>query len=93
VGLQVHGAIGYTWEQDLHIWMRRAWSLGLAWGDDAFHRRRIADAILADGARLGPGETYAVSPRRPHLVTNGGETSATFLVLQGIGEYDYVPLT
>jgi mannose-6-phosphate isomerase-like protein (cupin superfamily) len=42
--------------------------------------------------RLGPGETYSVSPRRPHLVTNGGETSATFLVLQGIGEYDFVPL-
>src|SRR3989475_12990522 len=43
--------------------------------------------------RLGPGETYAVRPRRPHLVTNGGETSAVFLGLQGIGEYDYVPLT
>ena len=43
--------------------------------------------------RLGPGETYAVRPGRPHLVTNGGESSATFLVLQGIGEYDYVPLT
>ena len=43
--------------------------------------------------RLGPGESYAVRPGRPHLVTNGGETSATFLVLQGIGEYDYVPLT
>jgi mannose-6-phosphate isomerase-like protein (cupin superfamily) len=42
--------------------------------------------------RLGPGETYAVRPRRPHLVTNGGEGSVTFLVLQGIGEYDYVPL-
>lgn len=42
--------------------------------------------------RLGPGETYSVAPRRPHLVTNGGETSATFLVLQGIGEYDFVPL-
>ena len=42
---------------------------------------------------LGPGETYAVAPRRPHLVTHGGDTSATFLVLQGIGEYDYVPLT
>jgi quercetin dioxygenase-like cupin family protein len=42
---------------------------------------------------LGPGETYSVRPRRPHLVTNGGDTSATFLVLQGIGEYDYVPLT
>jgi quercetin dioxygenase-like cupin family protein len=42
--------------------------------------------------RLGPGETYSVRPRRPHLVTNGGDSSATFLVLQGIGEYDYVPL-
>jgi quercetin dioxygenase-like cupin family protein len=43
--------------------------------------------------RLKPGETYAVSPGRPHLVTNGSQTLATFLVLQGIGEYDYVPLT
>jgi quercetin dioxygenase-like cupin family protein len=42
--------------------------------------------------RLHPGKTYSIRPRRPHLVTNGGETSATFLVLQGIGEYDYVPL-
>jgi mannose-6-phosphate isomerase-like protein (cupin superfamily) len=42
--------------------------------------------------RLGPGDSYAVEPRRPHLVTNGGEASATFLVLQGIGEYDFVPL-
>ena len=43
--------------------------------------------------RLGPGETYTVKPRRPHLVVNGGDTSATFLVLQGVGEYDFVPLT
>ena len=42
--------------------------------------------------RLGPGESYAVAARRPHLVTNGGDTSATFLVLQGIGEYDFIPL-
>jgi quercetin dioxygenase-like cupin family protein len=42
--------------------------------------------------RLGPGETYSVRPGRPHLVTNGGDCSATFLVLQGLGEYDYVPL-
>lgn len=41
---------------------------------------------------LGPGDTYSVRPRRPHLVTNGGDRSATFLVLQGIGDYDYVPL-
>jgi mannose-6-phosphate isomerase-like protein (cupin superfamily) len=42
--------------------------------------------------RLGPGETYTVKARRPHLVTNGGKESATFLVLQGIGEYDFVPM-
>jgi mannose-6-phosphate isomerase-like protein (cupin superfamily) len=43
--------------------------------------------------RLGPGDTYSVRPRRPHLVTNGGDCSTTFLVLQGMGEYDFVPLT
>jgi quercetin dioxygenase-like cupin family protein len=42
---------------------------------------------------ISPGETYAVRPGRPHLVTNAGESSATFLILQGIGAYDYVPLT
>jgi len=57
--LQVHGAIGYTWEQDLHIWMRRAWSLEMAWGRNDFHRRRVGDAILSEGARLGPGETFS----------------------------------
>jgi mannose-6-phosphate isomerase-like protein (cupin superfamily) len=43
--------------------------------------------------RLERGQTYSVPPRRPHLVTNAGQTSAVFLVLQGIGEYDFVPLT
>ena len=42
--------------------------------------------------RLAAGDTYTVQPRRPHLVVNGGTRSATFLVLQGIGEYDFVPL-
>ena len=56
--LQVHGAIGYTWEQDLHIWMRRAWSLEQAFGKTAFHRSRVEAAVLRDDARLGPGETF-----------------------------------
>jgi len=41
---------------------------------------------------LGPGESYAVAPGRPHLVTNAGDGSMTILVLQGVGDYDYVPL-
>jgi alkylation response protein AidB-like acyl-CoA dehydrogenase len=58
VALQVHGAIGYTWEQDLHLWMRRAWSLEQAFGRSAFHRRRVAEFVIDSGARLGPGETF-----------------------------------
>ena len=42
---------------------------------------------------LKPGEVYVVRTARPHLVTNSGTKSLTFLVLQGVGEYDYVPLT
>ena len=42
--------------------------------------------------RLGPGESFAVAAGRPHLVTNGGDEAMTILVLQGVGEYDYVPL-
>ena len=41
---------------------------------------------------LKPGEVYVVRPTRPHLVTNGGAKSLTFLVLQGVGEYDFIPL-
>ena len=41
---------------------------------------------------LGRGDSYMVEVRRPHLVTNGGDSAATFLVLQGVGAYDYVPL-
>lgn len=47
--LQVHGAIGYTYEQDLHVWMKRAWSLDLAFGSGAWHRARVGDAVI-DGA-------------------------------------------
>jgi len=44
--LQCHGAIGYTVEYDLHLWMKRAWVLGTAWGDARWHRARVGRAIL-----------------------------------------------
>ena len=42
--------------------------------------------------RLGQSESFKVDAKRPHLVRNSGSTFATFLVLQGVGEYDNVPL-
>ena len=44
--MQVHGAIGYTWECDLHLWTKKAWALQRAYGDTRFHRRRVGDAVL-----------------------------------------------
>jgi alkylation response protein AidB-like acyl-CoA dehydrogenase len=43
--LQVHGAIGYAHEYDLHLWMKRAWALAEAWGSPAWHRNRIAATV------------------------------------------------
>ncbi|MGI9288573.1 MAG: acyl-CoA dehydrogenase family protein [Pseudomonadales bacterium] len=57
--IQVHGAMGYTWEVDLHIWMKRAWVLDKAWGTRGVHKSRIANAIFTGDAALGAGHTFA----------------------------------
>jgi len=54
----VHGAMGYTWEMDMQIFMKRAWALAGAWGDGAYHKGRVSDYILGDGARLGAANTF-----------------------------------
>lgn len=51
--LQVHGAIGYTWECDLHLWMKRAWALMAAWGDAEHHWQAVERAVLAGTDRGG----------------------------------------
>jgi alkylation response protein AidB-like acyl-CoA dehydrogenase len=40
--LQLHGGIGFTWEYQLHLWMKRAMSLGTAYGTMTVHRRELA---------------------------------------------------
>jgi alkylation response protein AidB-like acyl-CoA dehydrogenase len=47
--LQCHGAIGYAFENDLQLWMKRAWALAATWGDAASHRSRVARSIFSDG--------------------------------------------
>ncbi len=56
--VQVHGAMGYTWEVDLQIFMKKAWAFNNTWGDAAFHKNRVADFVLADNALLGAGNTF-----------------------------------
>ena len=56
--LQAHGAIGCTWEQDLHLFMRRAWSLEQAWGLSPFHLGRVRSEVLAGRVPIGPGTTF-----------------------------------
>lgn len=43
--LQCHGAIGYTVEYDLHLYLKRTWALARAYGDARFHRDRFAQAL------------------------------------------------
>lgn len=48
VGLQVHGAIGYTAECDLGLWILRVRALVSAWGTPSYHRARLGE--LLEGA-------------------------------------------
>ncbi len=57
--IQVHGAMGYTYEVDLHFWMKRSWALCGAWGDRAFHYRRVEEALLGGTQPIGPEHTFA----------------------------------
>jgi alkylation response protein AidB-like acyl-CoA dehydrogenase len=44
-GLQTHGAIGFTAESDVSLWLLRVQALLSAWGDPAAHRRRVVAAL------------------------------------------------
>jgi alkylation response protein AidB-like acyl-CoA dehydrogenase len=45
VALQCHGAIGYTVEYDLHLFMKRTWALTRAWGDRSVHAEVVARSL------------------------------------------------
>ena len=48
--LQCHGAIGYTVEADLHLFLKRTWALARAWGDSAHHTDRVVAQLGATDA-------------------------------------------
>jgi alkylation response protein AidB-like acyl-CoA dehydrogenase len=46
-GIQIHGGIGYTWEHDLHLFMRRAFATEALLGTTGWHHDRLADLLFA----------------------------------------------
>jgi alkylation response protein AidB-like acyl-CoA dehydrogenase len=46
VGMQVHGGIGYTWEHDLHLYLRRAYAADDLLGDVGWHHDRLAEQLF-----------------------------------------------
>ena len=53
--IQVHGGIGFTWEHDLHFFLKRGRANAAIFGDAKWHRERVADAVLAGADRAGRG--------------------------------------
>jgi alkylation response protein AidB-like acyl-CoA dehydrogenase len=48
--IQIHGGMGFTWENDLHLYYRRAKASETALGDATFHRERIATMVIDSGS-------------------------------------------
>jgi alkylation response protein AidB-like acyl-CoA dehydrogenase len=44
-GIQVHGGIGFTWEHDLHLYLKRAKASEVTLGDATYHRELVAQAL------------------------------------------------
>jgi len=44
--MQMHGGIGYTWDHDLHLYIRRAFATEDMLGTTAWHRERLAELVL-----------------------------------------------
>ena len=45
-GIQIHGGMGFTWENDVHLYYRRAKVSETMLGDNVFHRERLASMIV-----------------------------------------------
>jgi alkylation response protein AidB-like acyl-CoA dehydrogenase len=52
--IQVHGGIGFTWEHDLHFFLKRGRANAATVGDAKWHRERVADLVLAEAPVPAP---------------------------------------
>lgn len=66
--VQVHGAMGYSWEVDVHFFLKRTLALTHHWGGPELHRNRVATRVLT--GPLGPDATFARADNKPHEAAN-----------------------
>ncbi len=57
MAVQAHGAMGMTWEVDLHFYLKRAFALNYAWGTPAIHSETVMERVAK--LRTGPDATFA----------------------------------
>jgi alkylation response protein AidB-like acyl-CoA dehydrogenase len=62
--LQVHGGIGFTWEHDLHFFLKRAKANAHAFGDSRWHRDRVAEQAGITAASALAASTAPGTPAR-----------------------------
>ncbi|OGO21189.1 MAG: hypothetical protein A2144_14810 [Chloroflexi bacterium RBG_16_50_9] len=44
-GVQIHGGIGYTWDHDMHLYLKRAKACEVTFGDSDYHREKVAQIL------------------------------------------------
>jgi alkylation response protein AidB-like acyl-CoA dehydrogenase len=62
--LQCHGAVGYSWEHDLHLWLKRGKALEQEHGNGRFHRTRIGRYLMSEAIEVigAPSATALLWP-------------------------------
>ena len=63
--IQIHGAMGYSWEVDLQFYAKRAWALAGLNGGRARHFRTVYDSLLGGRGALGPDHLFSLPQHSP----------------------------
>jgi alkylation response protein AidB-like acyl-CoA dehydrogenase len=77
-GIQIHGGVGFTWQHDLHLFLKRSKRYEFSFGSPSWHRERIARRVID----VAPDDSSSVSPesRRiaPRVIARGSGTGDSF---------------
>lgn len=61
-GIQAHGAMGYTWEVDHQMFMKRCYALQNSWGRSSYYQKLVFEAVLAQPDLSDPAHVFSAQP-------------------------------